>query len=142
MEDVATTEPLTVIGWGNADPSMMVPVLETVRKKLEVAAVLPQLLVGGPDSWMSNCVYIDLGDGDFIKPNFSKPPTPAMIEEARQWGLAQKRMLALMKAEGICLRCEGKGTFRGRDLDSPTFKITDRPCTDCNGTGKRGTDAD
>lgn len=84
---------------------------------------------------MSNCVFIDLGDGDFIKPNFSKPPTPAMIEEAKQFGLAMKKKQAELKAKGICPRCEGKKTVRGRDLDSPTFKITDNPCPTCQGKG-------
>ena len=73
---------------------------------------------------MKYCVYIDLGDGDFIKPNFSSPPTPQMIEDAK------------LKAEGKCISCRGKGTTRRRDLDSPGFVVKDLPCSRCNGTGK------
>lgn len=85
---------------------------------------------------MSYCVYIDLGDGDFIKPNFSKPPTAKMIEDTKKWALEMKAKNKEMKDKGICTRCEGKKTARQRDLDAPTFKLKDGPCPDCEGTGR------
>ncbi len=85
---------------------------------------------------MSWCVYIDPGNGNSIKPNFSKPPTPEMIEEAKRWGLAMLAKMKDLEEKGLCLACEGKGTRRRRDLDAPTFKLADLPCLDCDGTGK------
>lgn len=85
---------------------------------------------------MSNCVYIDLGDGDFIKPNFSKPPTKEMIEEMRQYGLKQKQEMKDLKAKGLCWGCKGTGKIKRRDLDTPGFKLVEADCRYCNGTGK------
>jgi len=80
---------------------------------------------------MSPCVWIDLGDGDFIKPNFAKAPTPEQIEAARKWGLAQKALLQ----GGGCRHCNGKGKRTVRDLE--TSQLVERTCDKCEGTGRK-----
>ena len=85
---------------------------------------------------MGYCVYIDLGDGDFIKPNFDKPPTEEMLASAKAWGLKMKAEEATLKASGACMDCRGKGERRVRDLAEPTFKLVNKSCATCNGTGK------